>query len=245
MLKPNNLVKDQLAAFGANLKQHRLRMGWTLDDLAKRSDLSKPFLSRLESGDRQASIAAVLTLSEVFGLSLAEMFETQVALDPCLIVRKSEAASREANGLSYVPLSLAGHLFNLRPIRVTVSPNRTGNEHYRHEGEEWIYVLSGQITLSLAGERYDLDTGDAVHFDSRLPHRVIARSKKAPEILLVASPLSLERRAAATTFSLNSSKRAIPLLEIGATGKNLPWPTVSSPGGATVISRRRIKEVSS
>ena len=132
----------------------------------------------------------MLTLSEVFGLSMAEMFETQVALDPCLIVRKSEtAAPREAYGLTYLPLSQAGHLFNLRPIRVTVSPDRTGNEHFRHEGEEWIYVLSGQITLSLAGEKYDLDTGDAVHFDSRLPHRVIARGRKAPEILLVASPL--------------------------------------------------------
>ena len=130
MTKPNTLVKDQLAAFGSNLKQRRLERGWTFDDLAKRSGLSKPFLSRLESGDRQASIAAVLTLSQVFELSLAEMFETQVALDPCLIVRKAEAVPREAYGLTYVPLSQAGHLFNLRPIRVTVSPSRTGNEHY-------------------------------------------------------------------------------------------------------------------
>jgi transcriptional regulator with XRE-family HTH domain len=225
MTKPKKLVKDQLAAFGANLKQHRMRKGWTLDELAKRSDLSKPFLSRLESGDRQASIAAVLTLSEVFGLSLAEMFETQVALDPCLIVRKSDTAPREAYGLSYVPLSQAGHLFNLRPIRVTVSPDRTGNEHYRHEGEEWIYVLSGQITLSLAGERYDLDAGDAVHFDSRLPHRVIPRGKKAPEILLVASPLSLERRAAANTYTLTNSKRAIPLLELADNPRELSSPS--------------------
>jgi transcriptional regulator with XRE-family HTH domain len=225
MTKPQNLVKDQLAAFGANLKQHRLQKGWTLDDLAKRSGLSKPFLSRLESGDRQASIAAVLTLCQIFGLSMAEMFETQVALDPCLIVRKSDAVSREAYGLSYLPLSQAGHLFNLRPIRVTVSPDRTGNEHYRHEGEEWIYVLSGEISLSLAGQMYDLATGDAIHFDSRLPHRVIPRSKKAPEILLVASPLSLERRAAATTFSLNNSKRAIPLLEVGDNARELSSPS--------------------
>jgi transcriptional regulator with XRE-family HTH domain/uncharacterized RmlC-like cupin family protein len=225
MTKQNKLVKDQLAAFGANLKEHRQRKGWTLEDLAKRSNLSRPFLSRLESGDRQASIAAVLTLCEVFGLSMAEMFETQVALDPCLIVRKSDAAPREALGLSYTPLSQAGHLFNLRPIRVTVAADRTGNEHYRHDGEEWIYVLSGQISLSLAGQMYDLEAGDAIHFDSRLPHRVIPRSKKAPEILLVASPLSLERRAAGTTFSLNNSNRAIPLLDIGDSAKELSSPS--------------------
>jgi transcriptional regulator with XRE-family HTH domain len=225
MTKSNNLVKEQLAAFGSNLKQRRLERGWTFDDLAKRSGLSKPFLSRLESGDRQASIAAVLTLSQVFGLSLAEMFETQVALDPCLIVRKAEAVPRDAYGLTYVPLSQAGHLFNLRPIRVTVSPNRTGNEHYRHEGEEWIYVLSGEISLSLAGETYDLNTGDAIHFDSRLPHRVTARSKKAPEILLVASPLSLERRSAGTTYSLANSNRAIPALGAGDSMRELTSPS--------------------
>jgi transcriptional regulator with XRE-family HTH domain len=213
MTKPANLVKEQLAAFGANLKQRRLRNEWTLDELAERSGLSATFLSRLESGDRQASIAAVLTLSQVFGVSLNLMFETQIALEPCLIVRKSETVPRDAYGLTYVPLSQAGHMFNLRPIRVTVSPERTGDEHYRHEGEEWIYVLSGKIRLSLAGETYDLDQGDAVHFDSRLPHRVTARSKTAPEILLVASPLSLERNAAAPTVSAGNTHRAIPRLE--------------------------------
>jgi quercetin dioxygenase-like cupin family protein len=222
MSKSQNLVQNQLAAFGANLKARRLQKGWTLEDLAQRSELSRAFISRLESGDRQASIAAVLTLSQVFGVSLAEMFETQIAMEPCLIVRKSEAVAHRAQGLTYVPLSQAGHSFNLRPIRVTVSPERNGHEHYRHEGEEWIYVLSGEITLSLAGERYDLAAGDAVHFDSRLPHRVIPRSKKAPEILLVSSPLALERKVAGQMFLPSNAKRAIPMLEITDNTRELP-----------------------
>jgi quercetin dioxygenase-like cupin family protein len=151
------------------------------------------------------------------------MFETQIALEPCLIVRKAETVPREAYGLTYVPLSQAGHSFNLRPIRVTVSPDRTGNDHYCHEGEEWIYVLSGKITLSLAGEAYDLDSGDAVHFDSRLPHRVMARSKTPPEILLVASPLSLERKVASQALLPTNTRRAIPLL--AWTGERQTWPT--------------------
>jgi quercetin dioxygenase-like cupin family protein len=107
---------------------------------------------------------------------------------------------------------------------VTVSPDRAGNEHFRHEGEEWIYVLSGQISLSLAGEIYELSAGDAVHFDSRQPHRVIARGKKAPEILLVASPLSLERRSA-STLSLGQAKRAISPLELGDATREFSTPS--------------------
>ncbi len=100
-------VKTQLASFGDRLKELRTEQGWTLGQLASRSGLSKPFLSRLESGDRQASIAAVLTLSQVFELSLAEMFETQVALDPCLIVRKAEAVPREAFAASAAAITSA------------------------------------------------------------------------------------------------------------------------------------------
>jgi DNA-binding XRE family transcriptional regulator len=77
MKTSRNPVKDQLAAFGPNLKQCRLRHEWTMVELAQRSGLSKPFLSRLESGDRQPSIAAVLTLSQVLGVSPATMFEIQ------------------------------------------------------------------------------------------------------------------------------------------------------------------------
>ena len=92
-----------------------------MQELADQSGLSKAFLSRLESGDRQASIAAVLTLSRIFGVSLASLFESRPCEDPCVIVRAAEGVERKANGLAYVPLSKASRFFNLQPIRVKVS----------------------------------------------------------------------------------------------------------------------------
>jgi transcriptional regulator with XRE-family HTH domain len=205
------LIKDpielQLASFGTSLRELRQNRGWSLQELASRSGLSKTFLSRLETGDRQASIAAVLTLARIFGVSLASMFEPQVASDPCLIVRANEVAPQNADGLTYTPLSNAERFFNLQPIRIVVSPKRKGNDHFHHEGEEWLYVLSGRLTLSLAGKTYDLEPGDAAHFDSRRPHRLIARGAQNAEVLLVASPHSgLERRSGV----LLDQKRAIP-----------------------------------
>ena len=185
-----NEVQSQLYSFGARLRELRLQRGWTLQDLAGQSGLSKTFLSRLESGDRQASIAAVLTLSRVFDVSLSFLFESQLATDPCVIVRGADAVEKTSNGLYYVPLSNAGRFFNLQPMRLRVPLSRRGKEHYHHDGEEWIYVLSGALTLSLAGKTYDVESGDAVHFDSRLPHRLIARGTRDADVLLVASPLS-------------------------------------------------------
>jgi quercetin dioxygenase-like cupin family protein len=135
------------------------------------------------------------------------MFETQVASDPCLIVRANEVTPQNADGLTYTPLSNAERFFNLQPIRILVSPKRKGHDHFHHEGEEWLYVLSGRLTLSLAGKTYDLDPGDAAHFDSRRPHRLIARGAQNAEVLLVASPHSGPERRGLT---LIDQKRAIP-----------------------------------
>ena len=183
-------IQSQLNSFGSRLRELRLRRGWTLQELAARSGLSKAFLSRLESGGRQASIAAVLTISRIFDVSLASLFEPAPATEPCVIVRKSESSEKSINGLKYAPLSNAGRFFNLQPLRIRVSPARRGNEHYHHEGEEWIYVLSGNLTLSLAGKFYELEPGDAAHFESRQPHRLIAPGPQDAEVLVVASPVS-------------------------------------------------------
>lgn len=188
-----SFVKEQLAAFGSNLKEQRMGKGWTLDDLAAQSGLSKAFLSRLESGSRQASISAILTLSQVFGNSVSAMFQTRNVLDPCLVVRKSEAIPRESGGFTFVPLSRPDHSFNLRAVKITISRDRTGSEHFKHDGEEWFCVLSGRLTLSLGGGTYDLEAGDAVQFDARIPHRLMARGKSDPMILAVTSLLPLKR----------------------------------------------------
>jgi quercetin dioxygenase-like cupin family protein len=137
------------------------------------------------------------------------MFETQVASEPCLIVRAVEATSQTAHGLTYTPLSNADRFFNLQPIRLVVSPKRKGNDHFHHEGEEWIYLLSGRLTLSLAGKTYDLEPGDAAHFDSRQPHRLIARGTQDAEVILVASPFTQSERQKPP---LSDQKRAIPAM---------------------------------
>jgi transcriptional regulator with XRE-family HTH domain len=208
------LIRDaiqlQLASFGSALRDLRQSRNWSLQELASRSGLSKTFLSRLETGDRQASIAAVLTLARIFDVSLATMFEAQVASEPCLIVRGAEAVPQSVNGLTYTPLSNADRFFNLQPIRLTVSPRRKGKDHFHHDGEEWIYLLSGRLTLSLAGKNYDLEPGDAAHFDSRLPHRLVARGTGDAEVLLVASPFSESDRRRPSP--LPDQKRAIPAM---------------------------------
>ena len=228
-------IQSQLSSFGARLKELRLRRGWTLQELAARSGLSRAFLSRLESGNRQASIAAALTLSRIFDVSMASLFESPPDETPCVIVRAADAHEKAINGLKYTALSYAGKSFNLQPLRVKVSPLRRGNEHYHHDGEEWVYVLSGKLTLSLAGKTYDLEPGDAAHFDSRLPHRLIARGGRDAEVLVVAAPVWTP-----PANPYRSQHRAIPAVGLLPLPKEKSIPTVFGRGGERGVARAAV-----
>jgi transcriptional regulator with XRE-family HTH domain len=238
-------IQVQLSSFGSRLRELRLRRGWTLQELAARSSLSKPFLSRLESGGRQASIAAALTLSRIFDVSLASLFESPVVEKPCVIVRAEDAPERSVHGLKYAPLSHAGRFFNLQPLRVKVSPARRGNEHYHHDGEEWVYVLSGKLTLSLAGKTYDLEPGDAAHFESRLPHRLMARGDHDAEVLVVAAPVWSP--PANPNFTQHRAIPAIGLIPLPEEKSSLALPRRLALGGARRrrdAIKRRLKRIS-
>jgi len=155
--------------------------------LATRSGLSRAYLSRLESGGRHASISVALTLSKLFRVSLASLFESPAPGTLCTIIRAADIVEQSAKGLKYAALSDPARLFNVQPMRVKVSPARHGNEHYHHQGVEWVYVLQGKLRLSIAGKTFDLEQGDAAHFESHLPHRLIARGGSEAEVLVVAA----------------------------------------------------------
>jgi transcriptional regulator with XRE-family HTH domain len=182
-------VKEEMCDLGARIRSLRMRRGWTQDDLGARSGLSKSYLSRLEEGDRQPSVAALLSIANAFGMSVNQLFERYQESASCGIVRASIDPLLQGNGLFYRPLLSGDRQSNIQPIRITVPAGRSGDELYQHAGEEWLYVLTGALCLTLGLEVHNLYEGDAVHFDAGLPHRLTALGGCAAEIILVACAL--------------------------------------------------------
>jgi quercetin dioxygenase-like cupin family protein len=75
----------------------------------------------------------------------------------------------------------------MQPVRISVPADRVGDELYRHEGEEWLYVLSGTLLLTLGANDHRLEAGDSAHFDAGIPHRLNALNGRDVEAILVAS----------------------------------------------------------
>lgn len=183
-----NPLEHVLSTLGVQLKTLRNRHGWTLEQLSGRSELSEPYLSRLESGTRQPSLAALLTLARIYGITLAELLgESEPKSARCTITRAGDTISRPGNSLKYRPISGGAELTDLQAFEVTLPPGRDIGKFNHHDGEEWLYVLEGRLGLFFADEEHWLQIGDSVHFDSRAGHRLVTDEGSGARLLLVAS----------------------------------------------------------
>jgi transcriptional regulator with XRE-family HTH domain len=184
-------LEQVLSSLGTQLKTLRKERGWTLEGLSKLSKLSEPYLSRLESGSRQPSLAALLTLAQVYSIPVRTLLDGDGQTMPlCRVIRSGTSAPRIANGLSYRAVSGGGALTRLQAMEMRIPANRHHDKFYRHEGEEWLYVISGALNLIFENEQHSLQPGDAAHFDARTPHRLAALGKRGAVVLLVASAVS-------------------------------------------------------
>lgn len=176
----------ELARVGSRLRALRRERGWRLEDLAERTKFSKAYLSRLESGERQPSLGALFRVARAYEVDFSSLFEPEPGVKSGMVVRGSQSPMRWGNGLSYANLSEGSWTFNLRPLRIVVPAGREEEKLYQHEGEQWLYVLSGRLWLRLAEEEFVLEPGDAAHFDAEKPHQLSALGENDAEIILVA-----------------------------------------------------------
>jgi transcriptional regulator with XRE-family HTH domain len=183
---PHNRVVDveaMLTSVADGVRDQRAARGLTLDQLAKRAGLSTAHLSRIESGDRQPSLGALISLSRALGVSVGALLG-EGAEGPGLAVYGDEQPSHAVNGLTVTSAGGFPGSSVIEALRVTIDPQREPPTPARHRGEEWIYVLRGCLRLEYGDEVHVLAPGSTVHFDADRPHRLGAE-QVATEVLLV------------------------------------------------------------
>lgn len=177
-----------LDAVGPRLRSAREVRGLTLDQLSERSGLSKAHLSRLESGERQASIGALVDLATALGVRVGSLLGEDPGADATgteLAVFPPDTARRPAGGLEVAVCSGFSGSRSIEALRVRVKPRRPAGPPVQHRGEEWLYVVSGTLIFDYDGVEHTVPAGSAVHFDATRPHRLTARV--VTEVLLVSA----------------------------------------------------------
>jgi transcriptional regulator with XRE-family HTH domain len=173
----SSAIPDVLAEVGPRLKRLRGRRGVTLTALAAKTGISKSTLSRLESGQRKASLELLLPLAEAYHLPLDELVGAPRVGDPRVRLRP-----RSRNGRLVYPLTQQSS--GMAVWKVVIPPERE-RKLRTHVGYEWLYVLSGEMRLILGEHDITMQPGEVAEFDTRLPHWFGPAGDEPVEILSV------------------------------------------------------------
>lgn len=178
---------------GERVRQLRKDRGWTLEQAAGQAGLARSTLSKIENGQMSPTYEALKKLAEGLAISVPQLFTppSKAQVNGRRTVTKSGEGQAQATA-TYEHELLAGELTQkqMLPYRARIrarSPEEFGG-WVRHDGEEFLYVLTGIVRLYTEFyEPVDLRRGDSAYYDATMGHNVISVSEEDATILWVTS----------------------------------------------------------
>jgi transcriptional regulator with XRE-family HTH domain len=226
---------------GTALRSVREQRGWTLTELSRRTGFSISSLSKVENNQLSFSYDKLIRLAEGLGTDVSQLFAPHGA---GVAVTTRRSINRRGEGENVATSNYDYRYLNIDVIRKKLIPvlfevrARTLDEFgdlVRHSGEEFLYVLEGEIELHT--EHYApviLQPGDSAYLDSTMGHGYLARGKGPWRVLAVCSGSESDIRAAVDAIRENAPKKKRPSRPARASNER-PRP----PG--TRSSRRRTR----
>src|SRR5262249_40894126 len=136
--------------------------------VAKSVDISVGFLSALERSHMSASVGTLRKLARFYKTNILEFFDPKEATSPLVSPRNRKVL--EAGPGVRMELLAWGNTV-MEPHLFRIAPHAGSGESYSHEGEEFLFVLRGQLIISVEDNEYRLKTGDSFYFESTTRHR--------------------------------------------------------------------------
>ena len=179
---------------GSKIRELRLKKNYTLQDVAAKTGLSKPFLSQIENDHVVPPVATLLKVARAFNVSLAHFFQDEVGSDKIAITRHNERIRVEKRPhhrkgeVNYVYETLETKKTNkqMEPYLVEF-PVQDSSEmvFMNHDGEEFLHVLEGTLEFRSVSRVEVLESGDSIYFESDLSHSFRCLGEKAARAIVV------------------------------------------------------------
>ena len=171
---------------GGKIRQLRNQKGLTQEELADRCELTKGYISQLENDLNSPSIATLADILSALGSNLSEFFREEA--EEKVVFSKEEFSEKDSDGVLWKWLIPNAQKNMMEPVLVELSEGVSTSGDIPHEGEEFGYVLKGEITIVLGHEQYRARAGEAFYYTADKEHYII--SKKGAEILWGSTPPS-------------------------------------------------------
>ena len=174
--------------FGDKIKQLRIKMNLTQDELAARCELSKGFISQVERDLTSPSIATLVNILGSLGTDLKNFFNDTE--DKKIVFNKDDVFKRENedDGNSITWLIPNAQKNGMEPIMITVNPGGRSEERNPHEGEVFGHVLSGSVVLRLGAAKHKVRKSESFYYKADSPYWLENQSKIPAVVLWVSSP---------------------------------------------------------
>jgi transcriptional regulator with XRE-family HTH domain len=178
---------------GEKIKTMREQKGLSLKDVADLTGFSTALLSQMENHLVSPSLGTIIKLAKAFEVRIGD-FLGESQGEPFTIVRRDERktvsrfASKEGvkYGYSYESLGFDKKDRHMEPFIVTLEPATVkAAKTSVHDGEEFIFVLEGEMEVVLGNHTDVLFPGDSIYYDSTVPHRVQCHQDRTTRILAV------------------------------------------------------------
>jgi quercetin dioxygenase-like cupin family protein len=177
------MAKKAEESFGRKIRTLREEKGITLEALSRETGYPEKVLKDVEEGSIAAPVALVLQLGRTFKVDIEQMGTGE---DKEATKRRAKSHKKRVASYAYAPLTRPGEEKHLRAYRVTIDAE---TEHkgveYHHDGEEFVYVLSGGLKIQVGQNVSNLKKGESICFDSSLHHALSNPAKENAELLVV------------------------------------------------------------
>lgn len=173
-----------------NIQQSRKQQKMTLQELADKTGLTKGYLSKIERSEKAPPYSTLNKIAGALGVEITDIFQKNIGTTqdkPIVIGKKAEGKIiRESShyvGYDYMVLAADKPGKNMEPFFI-FAPFEFP-QMFRHEGEEFIYVLEGTLEFKYGEKTYVLEAGDHLYFDSRTPHTGRSIGDKRAKLMVV------------------------------------------------------------
>jgi transcriptional regulator with XRE-family HTH domain len=186
-------MPNQNFKMGDRIQTLRLRRKLSIEEVSKKSGISAETLVGIEAQTISPPLGNIISLAEVFRVTVGELFEDSADAPFCIVrsderktVPRFNSTGGKSAGYSYESLGHQKQDRQMEPFLVTLTPAEAQQvEPNQHSGEEIIFVLEGQVKVSLADHTDILNPGDSIYYDSTLPHIVSCYGDSPATILAV------------------------------------------------------------
>lgn len=182
-------------SIGERLAKLRAQRRVTLERLAAVTGFTKGYLSKIENSRKVPPIGSLARIATALGADIAYFFQSAREASPrnavSVVHRKDrQPVVRGGTAFGYDYATLAHHRRNKRmePFLFSFPRRIDRHVHFEHEGEEFLFILSGRVEFEVSGEKYILEEGDSLYFDASQPHKGRALGASAKAIVVTYTP---------------------------------------------------------